>query len=800
MKPSASEYIEIESFGQGVQFKNPVSDHTVKIYVLGEKLFRVIFVPEEGLQLDKTWLTAPGMEDIPAAGRERLDVSSFAKTAFTVKDNNENFSIETTGLKAVVSKNNGLFSWYEYSRKTQEWTMLAKDRNTQAYNWDRKLGSGIQHYMERSPNEAFYGFGEKTGMLNKKGEKLQMRNLDAMGYDPLKTDPLYKHVPFFMVKNPDHVYGMFYDNTSTCSFDMGKELDQYHGLFRSFQAEGGELDYYFIGGEALSDITKTFSWLTGKTFFGPKWSLGYSGSTMTYTDADNAQEQLQQFLDDCRRYDIPCDSFQLSSGYTSIGDKRYVFNWNKEKFPDPQKLVESFKEAGIRFSANIKPAMLIDHPKYQEAKEKELFLKNKETNEEEIVQFWDEKGAYLDFTNPSTQQWWKSQVTEQLLSIGITSTWNDNNEFEAWHPSVIAHGFGNPLPLSLIRPVQPLLMMKASFEAQSEYHPGERPYVISRSGAPGMQRYAQTWTGDNYTSWESLKYNLRTGLGLSISGIYNIGHDVGGFAGQAPSRELFLRWIQQGIFHPRFTIHSWNEDKSVNVPWMYPDIIESVRFLMKERVRFIPYLYSLLYLASEKYEPLIKPTFFSFENDENTFKDTDSYMLGNDLLVYPVTEEGARSIKCYLPENDAGWYHFYTGEYYSPGSYEEPAPLDQPILFAQAGSVIPRNEGKITFDKMEENRTLHCFPAKKEQESTAVLFEDDGHSTSYKTESGHCKWKITMKSSDKEIQVTTGAEGEFPLPYRTITFAFPVGEKRKIFINDSLAEGPVVTLKEEELC
>lgn len=799
METNTSESNKMQSFRWGIQFKNPTSSHSVNVYVLKKNLFRVIFVPEGELQVDKTWLTAPGMKDIPAEGRNRLDVSPFPEAKFTASEEHKKIVVETAELKVEISKKEGLFTWYEYCTERAGWVFLAGDRATQAYNWDRKLGSGIQHYMQREPEEAFYGFGEKTGKLNKKGERMQMRNLDAMGYDPLKTDPLYKHIPFFMVKNAERVYGMFYDNTSNCTFDMGKELDQYHGLFRSFHAEGGELDYYFIGGESLASLTKTFSWLTGKTFFGPKWSLGYSGSTMTYTDAENAQEQLQHFLDDCRRYDIPCDSFQLSSGYTSIADKRYVFNWNKSKFPDPKKLVESFKKSGVHFSANIKPAMLIDHPKYNDAKEKDLFLKNSETNEEEIVQFWDEKGAYLDFTNPETQTWWKSQVTEQLLSLGISSTWNDNNEFEAWHPSVMAHGFGKPIPLSLIRPVQPLLMMKASFEAQQAYHPEERPYVISRSGAPGMQRYAQTWTGDNYTSWESLKYNLRTGLGLSISGIYNIGHDVGGFAGGTPSRELFLRWIQQGIFHPRFTIHSWNEDRTVNVPWMYPDIIEPVRYLMKERVRFIPYLYTLLYSASEKYEPLIQPTFFVFEEDAQTFKDTDSYMLGENLLIYPVTEEGARSVSCYLPENKTGWYQFYTKQYYEPGTYEEPAPLDQPVVFAQAGTIIPRNEGEITFDHTEENRTLHCFPAKGTCESSTYLFEDDGHSHAYQTEEGRCIWEIMMKSTEKDIHITVKADGEFHVPYDTVTFQFPAGEQRNISINGNKAEQQVIILNKEEL-
>ena len=147
-------------------------------------------------------------------------------------------------------------------------------------------------------------------------------------------------------------------------------------------------------------------------------------------------------------------------------------------------------------------------------------------------------------------------MTEKLLALGIESTWNDNNEYNVDDECAICHGFGRPMALKLIRPVQAMLMVRASLEAQQAHKPKERPWLISRSGMPGTQRYAQTWSGDNYTSWHTLKYNVSMGVGLSLSGFFNTGHDVGGFAGPAPEPELLVRWVQNGVFHPRFTIHS----------------------------------------------------------------------------------------------------------------------------------------------------------------------------------------------------------------------------------------------------
>ncbi len=129
-----------------------------------------------------------------------------------------------------------------------------------------------------------------------------------------------------------------------------------------WQAEAGDIDYYLFTGKQVLDVTKAFVRLTGKTLFGPKWSLGYSGSTMHYTDAPDAQNQLMNFIRLCEQHAIPCDSFQLSSGYTSINGKRYVFNWNYDKVPQPKVMSQSFHDAGLKLAANIKPCLLQDHP------------------------------------------------------------------------------------------------------------------------------------------------------------------------------------------------------------------------------------------------------------------------------------------------------------------------------------------------------------------------------------------------------------------------------------------------------
>ena len=550
--------------GNALTFKSGAVGETVRVFVLEDDIVRVLISDGE-LSMGRTWAVAPGMEDIPREGRDRLDTSPFSKPEFKHEERDGFFSIETGKVRMEINLDGFRISWFEKS-EGGKWIGVLRDRQTQAYNFAHSLGEGPFHYTERLKDELVFGLGEKAGNLERSGRAFTMRSLDPMGYDAETSDPLYKHWPFYIARNPRTglSYGLFYDNFSTAVFDMGRELDNYHGFFRSYHGESGELDYYFIAGPLVRNVTERFSWLTGKTIFMPKWSLGYSGSTMTYTDADNAQEQLMKFISECESNGIPCDSFQLSSGYTSINGKRYVFNWNYDKFPDPKRFAADFHDRGVRLCANIKPALLLDHPLYDSLDKKGLFLKSRDGKCTELSQFWDDLGSYVDFTNAEAYDWWKKQVTKQLLEYGIDSTWNDNNEYEVWDGKAKAAGFGREIDVGLIRPVLTLLMMKASFEAQREFAPERRPYLISRSGCPGMQRYVQTWSGDNRTAWKTIKYNIKMGLSMSLSGMYNIGHDIGGFAGDAPEPELLVRWVQNGTFTPRFTIHSWNDDKNVH--------------------------------------------------------------------------------------------------------------------------------------------------------------------------------------------------------------------------------------------
>ena len=738
------------------------------IFVLEEDIVRVMVLPDGALHQPATWAIAPGLDDVPAEGRDRFDVFGFTCPEFTLVEEADWIAIQTARVRLRIRLRGLGCHWA--IREDGEWIEAAADRPPQAYNfgwWDDKA----YHYLVRDREEMYFGLGERSGETNRAGRRFRMCNIDAMGYSARSSDPLYKHIPFYITWKPRQrlAFGLFYDTLAECAFDMGCELDNYHGLYRYFSSEHGDLDYYFVAGPAVADVTRRFTWLTGRPALMPRWALGYSGSTMSYTDASDAQKRMGEFLERCAEHRIPCGSFHLSSGYTSIGGKRCVFTWNRDKFPDPAAFARSYLDAGIRLVANIKPCLLRDHPAFEEARRKGLFLED-EKGAPAWVQFWDEVGAYLDFTNPDTLAWWKANVKSALLDYGISATWNDNNEFETWSPRVFAAGFGRPCAARSIRAVQPLLMMRASREAQSEHDPGRRPFLVTRSGCVGMHRYAQTWSGDNYTSWETLKYNLKMGLGLALSGVSNTGHDVGGFAGPRPDAELFVRWVQAGILMPRFSIHSWNDDGTANEPWMYPEVTSQVRELIELRSWLTPYLYLLLWRYRSSYEPVIRPTFYDFPDDARCYAENDDMMLGASLLAAAVVEPGARTRSVYLPRG-AAWFDVWSGARMEGGqTMELPAPWNRPVLLARAGSAIPIDEGGV--------RGFLLFPL-VEGESSGESYEDDGESEAWR-EGGFGRWHVGVTSEPGVLQVSVTRMGRVPGDREELELILPGSELREV--------------------
>ncbi len=702
-------------------FKTVETTEYGRIYKENEWNIRLDFVKENVLRVgmfkdNDTVLPTFNINptnDFSRDGRDRLSLQGFSM--YSPKSNGNSFEMGD-GITVKVQENDFSLSYYKNDK------LLFSDRQPYPYNFNNEFGKNLVHYVSREENEKIFGLGDKGGDFNKSGRAFRIETADSMGYNAKTTDVLYKHIPFYICENSVGCYGIFYDTADTSYMDLGNEINNYYDPYKYFKTEDNALIYYVFFGTKM-EILKSFSALCGRQAFPPKWSFDYVASTMAYTDAPDSENQMNLFLQKIIDIGLSCSGFYLSSGYTSIGKGRYVFNWNNDKFPNPKRFIEKFKCNNIRILPNIKPAFLESHPMYNEAKNDGFFVKNQDGTPF-VTRFWDGNGSYIDFTNQKAYDFWKNQVKEKLLNYGITSTWNDNNEYDIKDTDAVTQ---SGILAHRIRPQLTQLMVMSSYEAQTEKHPNIRPFLSSRSGGVGVRRLAQTWSGDNRTAFEDLRYCHNIGLTMSVSGLSFYGHDLGGFSGDMPSRELLLRWIQHGIFEPRLTIHSWNKDGSATMPWSYPDIVSNVKEIFAQRKKFIPYLYSTAYNSVMTNEPINSPLCFCFK-DKNVGAETDGMMFGKDILVYFVFNENETKVKAYLPK-DFDWY--LDDKLYDGGETVELEILaDKPMpYFVKAGSVLPTDEGEYSF-KHEEDLLFTIYPVYK-GEFTSDFFTDDGESYEY---------------------------------------------------------------------
>ena len=747
-----------------------------RIYVLANDLVRVLFTGPDGLREPRTWMVAPHGVDVPWEGRDRLNVDAFPRPSFALELGAGEVALLTTALLVTVRLEPFGLQW---ARSGGE--RFAADRPTQAYQWSGKSGA-LRHYMGRERNDRYFGLGDKTGPLDKHGRRLRTLALDALGHDAETSDPLYKHWPYLIAQDRASgvCYGMFYDTLSTATFDLGSEYDNYHGFYRYCEIEDGDLDYYLFVGPAIRDVVRKFADLTGRMAFGPRWSLGYANTAMSLADAPDAQARLSDFIDQARRNDIPISAFHFGSGYSSIGSRRYVFTWNAAKFPSPRVLVQKFQNAGMHLVANIKPCLLDDHPAYAEVAAQDAFVNSTATGQPCVGQFWDGYGAHVDFTHAAGIRWWQEGLERQLLDYDILG-WNDNNEYEIWDDDGAAHGFGHTIPIERSRPLQPLLMTRATYEAQAAHAPLERVFTITRAGPPGIQRYAQTWSGDNTTSWHTLRWNIRMGLNMSLSGMFNTGHDVGGFHGPVPDPELLVRWVQNGAFSPRFIMNSWKIGGEVNTPWLHPSVLPIIRDWIRFRYRLLPYLYTLYWRAAQFGEPMLRPLFYEFPDDAKAFDDSDDFLLGPNLLVASVVEPGQRKRAVYLPEGPVAWIDFWTGKSHRAGSTTiASAPLERIPLFVPAGAIIPTTDTADMRHRHDEpSRALRVFPGRGRGHSAFILYEDDGH-THQHAAGDSAQIAVDMEWDARRITVRARTTGDYALPYVALRVVLTAGETRSL--------------------
>lgn len=411
---------------------------------------------------------------------------------------------------------------------------------------------------------------------------------------------------------------------------------------------------------------------------------------------------------------------------------------------------------GFLLSPNVKPALLTVHPLYDAFRKAGAFLTDRRTGEPYLVRYWGGQASCVDMLSAGGRAMWISQLRRSLLSKGVNALWNDNNEYELDDGDAVTAG--DARPASQLRPAFSNAMAQAAEEAFAQESPELRPYVLSRSGFAGIQRFAQTWTGDNTTSWKTLRYNVPMMLGMSVSGVANQGCDIGGFAGPAPDAELFVRWVQNGIFQPRFCLHSCNDDNTLTLPWGYDAYNQLIRDAFRLRYRMIPLLYALMRNAGETGEPIIRPLVYQFR-DPDVLDEGFHFMLGDALLVASVLEPGQKKEEVYLPAGYE-WLDWDTHQRYAGGQrISVDTPLSKIPLFYRSGAVLPLFSApplQLTPDAFRNMRLLiECS-----RSGECMIYQDDGVSNGY-LRGDYRKTFIRMTAGEDQVTLAFTHEGAY---------------------------------------
>jgi len=685
--------------------------------VLNDDVIRIRFsVGEPGRDFSYAVLDQAGTQDAKTSWKEQ-------KTAFLVT---------TATLKIEIAKADGSLTIAERSsgKTVHQFAKPFYGRST--------LNRGLEQVriqLKTDKKEGIYGLGDKAWDHNLQGSEWANWTEDAFAYGENRKT-LYRSVPFYYGLTHGTAYGIFLDNTYRSHFDFNSTKDNLTTIW----ADGGEFDYYFIGGPLLNDVAARYHQLTGTPEMPPLWAMGFHQCRWSYYPESRVRELAKAF----REKKIPCDAIYLDIDYM---DGYRCFTWNKEHFPDPKQMISDLKEDGFHTVVMIDPGIRVDkeYHVYADGLERGAFCR-RNSGQLMVGPVWPPECVWPDYTDPGVRDWWGTLYEELYNDQGVSGFWNDMNEpavFKINHltfPDDVGHNFdGEPTHHKKAHNIYGMQMTRASYDGLKALQPAKRPFLLGRASFSGGQRYASLWTGDNVASWEHLRIANRQCLRMAISGFSMVGTDIGGFVDD-PSPEMLSRWLQLAVFHPFMRIHSMgnNSDGAAEVeaeevkqaeklnrqdqePWVHGKLhTKRNRKAIEMRYQLLPYLYSSFRQHIVTGVPVLRNLFFYDQTDANCLKYADQFLYGEDLMVAPVLDKGIKSMTVYLPGGD--WYDFWTGELLQ-GKQKINAKVkpERLPIYVRAGAVIPTVD--VVQCTADMNKLKHI--------ELSVFAADSGKSTFY---------------------------------------------------------------------
>ncbi len=699
-----------------------------KLTPIAQEIVKVVFLHDSTTTEEKSYLTS--LKDIKYPD-------------YSIKEKPDKVIISTNELIIEITKKPFVVNAYDNEGNK----LIISNREPLVENNKKTL------FFASDKNESFYGMGQKSIPVNRRGYAFDVYNRHIGGYTKEYAN-MQVNIPYVYTSNG---YGVFIDNTYTGYVDLASNREDEW----SYQVDGGTLTYYLVKGENLQELQTSYYGLTGYPTMPPKFTLGLMQSKCGYKSDKEVYDVIQQF----EKYNLPLDAIILDAywfgGYGNDYPKLMGnFTFYKKNFPDPEGYMAKLKAKGIKTILINEPQINHNSENYDYLASKGYLVAKKGDSIPFINEsYWAGEASLLDLSHPGAQEWLWGKLKANV-ELGIDGFWVDLTE-----PDVpVENGEYYIGSDKKVHNIYSFLFAKIIWDGFQKDYPNRRVYNITRAGTAGMQRFgAVHWSGDASKTYKSFEYQIPMTIGAAMSGMPHYSSDIGGFTNawdtiSVPWNEykggpaitspgLYTRWFQFGVFSPALRPHS-GEGQACEPFAFNKEVLAITKNYLDLRYKLIPYLYTYAHKTATTGEQLIKPLFMEYTGP---IVDTMNrqYLFG-EMLVAPVFEPDQTSKNVYLPSGTK-WYNFFTNETYEGGEmYSVAAPLDVIPVFVPEGAIIPLGKIKQYMDESpDDTLTLKVYAGK---DGAFTLYEDDGETYDY--ENGeYATTRIIVEDNKNELHI-----------------------------------------------
>lgn len=662
-----------------------------------------------------------------------------ANTSLSVTDKPNSLTVSTGKLTAVIDKSPLTIRYFHNGQM-----LLEEESGVFVQDTVRGFRFKLQD------DEKLIGGGQRVLGMDRRGHRFPLYNKAHYGYTT-ESNQMYYGLSAVLSSRK---YALIFDNSASGYMDLGYTQKN----IMQFEAVGGRTAYVVIAGKDYPDIINHFVQVTGKQPLPPRWALGNFASRFGYKSEQQTRDTVQGFIEQ----DFPLDAVVLDLYWFGNDIKGFMGNldWDRQTFPTPQKMMADFKAQGVKTVLITEPFILSTSNKWQEAVDNHVLAKNHAGEPRRFDFYFGNTGLIDVFDNKASD--WFNQIYSDLFKQGAAGWWGDLGEPEV-HPADSIHQFnGQTVTGDEIHNAYGHMWAKRVYENQLAIAPEQRPFIMMRSGFVGSQRYGMIpWTGDVSRSWDGLKPQVELSLQMSLLGLGYTHSDLGGFAGgEVFDQELYIRWLQYGVFQPVFRPHA--QDNIAPEPIFHDKQTKDIlREFVKLRYALLPYNYSLVYENSLTGMPLMRPMFFEAPNNLALMDNKTSYFWGDAFLVKPITEPNLTSVSMDLPEGV--WFDFWTDKKYQGAQQITlKTQLHTLPVLVRGGAFVPMVAPVQSTDQYSTKElTLHYYADKSVPSASYTMYDDDGINPNAIENNQYQKLYFTAQQQSQQLNIALRQTGEF---------------------------------------